>query len=160
MMRPLVVTLTLFSVNLQRLEDDTRNSQLRRRDLPPSPIEHPLLWLRTGSIQQEETGCKLWQSINGHNYSGDLNNKHLNNGNTWIVEFYKSGIQIICYSDAWYLLLTGQENSEQIVCAWELHSCFTPVPYFTVLLYLCFSLSMLRRFTVQQPFKSCLASFG
>ena len=34
----------------------------------------------------------------------------------WIADFYESGIQIICYSDAWFLLLTEPENSGQIVC--------------------------------------------
>ena len=27
-------------------------------------------------------------------YSGDLNNKHMNNGNIWIGDFYKSIIQM------------------------------------------------------------------
>ena len=55
-------------------------------------------------------------------YSGDLNNEHLNNGNIWIVDFYKSGFQIIRYSDARFLLLTGQENSRQMVRYSDHHS--------------------------------------
>ena len=39
-----------------------------------------------------------------------------------IADFYKSNIQIICFSDAWFLLLTGQENSGKIVCYSDHHS--------------------------------------
>ena len=35
--------------------------------------------------------------------------------NIWIADFYKSGIQIIHYSDARFLFITVQEASEQIV---------------------------------------------
>ena len=51
------------------------------------------------------------------NYSRDLNI-----GNIWIAHFWKYGIQIIRYSDARFLLLTGQENCGQIVRYSDHHS--------------------------------------
>ena len=54
-------------------------------------------------------------------YSWELKNKHLKNRNIWIADFYKSGVQSIRYSDAWFLLLTMQENCGQIVCYSDHH---------------------------------------
>ena len=45
--------------------------------------------------------------------------------------FYKSSIQIIPYSDAQFLLLTGQENSGQIVHYSDHHSKNGPFDYRT-----------------------------
>ena len=42
-------------------------------------------------------------------HSVGMNNKHLNS------RLLKSDIQIICYSDVWFLLLTRQENNGQII---------------------------------------------
>ena len=72
-----------------------------------------------------------FQDSNYLNYSGDLDNKHLNHGNIWIVDFYKSGIQIISYSDARFLLLDGQENVDklsgiQIPMFQYLYTCVIP----------------------------------
>ena len=50
-----------------------------------------------------------------HQYSGDMINEHLNNGNNWIADFHKSSIQIIHYSDARFLLLPWQENNWQVI---------------------------------------------
>ena len=65
---------------------------------------------------------KLAAELSIFEYSGDLYNEHLNSGNIWIANFKKSGIQIIPYSDARYLLLTGKENSGQIVSYSDHHS--------------------------------------
>ena len=62
-----------------------------------------------GSFTEKLNGGEITEN------SGDLNNKHLNNGNIWKADFYKYSIQIIHYSDARLLLLTGQENCGQIV---------------------------------------------
>ena len=53
-------------------------------------------------------------------YSGYLNNEHLNSR---LIE--------VRYSDAWFLLLTGQQNSGQIVCYSNHHSKNRPSDYWT-----------------------------
>ena len=55
----------------------------------------------------------VWK-VNKVEYNGDLNNKHLNNWNIWIADFLKSCFQIIIYSDARFLLRTGQENVDKL----------------------------------------------
>ena len=50
---------------------------------------------------------RLNYSGEGSEYSGDLNNEHLKNRNIGLLE--------VQYSDARFLLPTGQENSGQIV---------------------------------------------
>ena len=51
--------------------------------------------------------------------------------NIRIADFQKSAIQIICYSNARFLLLTGYEKNEQIVWYSDQHSNHRPFDYQT-----------------------------
>ena len=81
-----------------------------------------LFWGASRIVMIKRTFYNLksyWHCQKLVNTVGYLINEHLNNGNIWITDFFKSVIQIIHYSDAWFLLLTGQENCGQINCYFE-----------------------------------------